>query len=66
LHGVVFDIFGESRGDPARRHLPEGGVGFFRPLLEAGRQALRDQTASNSAGKVQWAESEFDRKGLRD
>jgi hypothetical protein len=24
VHGVVFDIFGGSRGDPARRHHPEG------------------------------------------
>jgi hypothetical protein len=24
LHGVVFDIFGGSHGNPARRHRPEG------------------------------------------
>jgi hypothetical protein len=38
LHGVVFDIFGGSQGEPARRHRPEGAqalqavaqiVGFF-------------------------------------
>ena len=27
LHGVVFDIFGASRGVAARRHRPEGGAG---------------------------------------
>src|SRR5882724_12329030 len=35
LHGVVFDIFSASRGGPARRHRPEGGVGLFRLLLKS-------------------------------
>jgi hypothetical protein len=28
LHGVVFDVFDGSRGDPARRHHPEGAQAF--------------------------------------
>ena len=29
LHGVVFDIFGGSRSDPARRHCPESARWLF-------------------------------------
>jgi hypothetical protein len=35
LRGVVFDIFGASRGGPARRPRPEGGVNFFSLLLKS-------------------------------
>jgi hypothetical protein len=28
LHGVVFDVFDGRRGDPARRHHPEGAQAF--------------------------------------
>jgi len=35
LHGVVFDIFGESRGDRARRRGPEGAIAYPSVLLSA-------------------------------
>ena len=43
LHGVVFDIFGGSRGDPARRHRSGRRVGFFRLLLKSWVLVCKDR-----------------------
>src|SRR3954465_14563147 len=54
LHGVVFDIFGASRGVPARRHRPEGArepwstTAPIRNLFR-GRAATTNGIAAQSA-----------------